>query len=50
MIWLVSPSGDLALISVEDLRDAQVMELAAICTWCFSLAHAFALSRERGRR
>jgi hypothetical protein len=50
MIWLVSPSGDMAVIGVEDLSDPKVAELAQRCTWVFSVAHAFALARERGRR
>jgi hypothetical protein len=50
VIWLVAPDGRLAVIGVEDLADPKVAELASGCTWVFSVAHAFALSRERGRR
>jgi hypothetical protein len=51
MIWLVGPDGDLAVTSVEELTlFPDLLAAAAGYTWVFSVAQAFALSRERSRR
>lgn len=49
MIFLVDAAGGITPIAPADLEFPGVREYAAGCTWCYFIAQAWALSRERRR-